>query len=58
MADRKSYVDVTVRLIVRADEGEEISHVIAEMDYSFKDTTGKAQIEDTEITDYNIVDSK
>jgi hypothetical protein len=58
MADRKVYVNVKVRLIIRADEGEEIQHILDEMDYSFKDTTGKAQIEDMEIQDYEITDSK
>ena len=58
MADRKVYVNVTVRLIIRADEGAEISNILDEMDYNFSDTTGKANIEDTEITNYDITDSK
>jgi hypothetical protein len=58
MADRKVYVEVKVRLILRVDEGEEISHVMDELDYSFSDTTGKAQVDDTEILDYDITDSK
>ena len=58
MADRKAYVEVKVKLIIRADEGEEISHILDEMDYNFSDTTGNATIEDTEILDYEIKDSK
>ncbi len=55
---RKVYVDVVARLIIRADEDIEIQNVLNEMDYNFKDTTGKADIEDSEIQDWNITDSK
>ena len=55
---RKVYVDVKVRLIINQDDGVETADVINEMDYSFTDTTGKATIEDTEIKDYEVTDSK
>ena len=55
---RKVYVNVTARLIIQANEGVEIQNIIDEMDYNFKDTTGKADIVDTEIADWNIQDSK
>jgi len=55
---RKVYVNVAVRLIINIDEGVEVSEVIDEMDYSFKDTTGKADIIDTEIRDHEVTDSK
>ena len=58
MADRKVYVEVRVRLVIRQDEGVETSDVIDEMDYSFADTTGQATIEDTEILGFEITDSK
>jgi hypothetical protein len=58
MSDRKVYVDVKVRLIIRQDDGVETSEVVNEMEYDFTDTTGNATIEDMEITDYQIVDSK
>lgn len=54
---RKVYVDVTVRLIIRADEGQDIDEVLQEMDYNF--TANKdcdADIEGTEITDWALVD--
>jgi hypothetical protein len=53
---RKVYVEVKVKLIINCDEGLEISQIIDEMDYSF--TTGKAEIEDTEILDHEVTDSK
>ena len=58
MADRKVYVNVTTRLIIRADEGVNITDVLNEMTYCFDSTTKDAVIEDTEITDYEITDSK
>lgn len=58
MADRKVCMTVTTKMIIRVDEGQEIGDVIDEMDYSFTDTTGNAQIEDTEIIEYSILDSK
>lgn len=58
MADRKVYVNVTTRLIIRADEGVSIEEVIHEMDYNFTSQTEGANIEDTEIQNYEITDSK
>lgn len=55
---RKVYVEVKVKLIIRQDDDAKIADVIDEMDYSFADTTGKATIEDTEILDYEVTDSK
>lgn len=55
---RKVYVEAKVKLIVRADDDADIDNVLSEMDYSFSDTTGKADIEDTEILDWDITDSK
>ena len=55
---RKIYVDVTTQLIIQADEGVEVNDILDEMDYNFNDTTGKADIVDTTITDYEITDSK
>jgi len=58
MNDRKVYVDVTVRLIIRADEGVEINGVLETMDYNFTSQSDGANIEDTEIQDWVITDSK
>jgi len=55
---RKVYVNVTTKIIVEADEGVDIEEVMSELDYNFEDTTGKANVIDTEITDYDITDSK
>lgn len=58
MADRKIVVEIKVKVSMRVDEGQEISQVVDEMDYSFYDDTGHATIEDTEILGYELMDSK
>ena len=58
MANRKVYLEMKVRLVVRVDEGTEVSNVVDEMEYDFQDTTGAATVEDTEILGYEITDSK
>jgi hypothetical protein len=54
---RKVFVEVKVALVINADEGVDISEVLAEMECSFPFDTG-ADIESTEILDSNITDSK
>jgi len=57
-APRKVAVTVKVLLRISVDEGAEITDLLNEMDYSFRDTTGKMDIEDTEVLDWNVEDSK
>lgn len=51
---KKLTLMVTVKLVVHADEDVSPSHVMEEVDYSFADTTGKADIVDTEITHWEV----
>jgi hypothetical protein len=55
---RKVTVDLTVRLKLNVDEGVEVSEIIDELEYDFNSTHDNATVEDTEITDYEVVDSK
>jgi len=55
---RKVYVNVTIKLIINVDEDIEIQEVLDNMFCKFEDTTTKAEIEDSEIIDYEIEDSK
>ena len=55
---RKVYIEVKARLIIYADEGVEISEVINEMGYDFTSRTKGADIMETEILDFEVVDSK
>lgn len=55
---RKVYVTVTTRLIIRADEDQNIDEVLENMDYNFTSLSDGAVIEYSEITDWEIQDSK
>jgi hypothetical protein len=55
---RKVYVNVTARLILSLEEGVQVQEVLDQMDYNFSSTTDNADIIDTEITNYEIADSK
>lgn len=50
MEYRKETVELTVRLVLGIQEGVSTVDVINELDYEFFDTTGKAEILDSEIT--------
>ena len=57
---RKVVVEVTTKLVIVVDEGVEIKELIGEMNYDFGFEPGenRATIEDTEIIDYEITDSR
>jgi len=55
---RKVTVKLEVRLVMSVDEGVEISNIVNELDYQINDTTTAADILDTEITDFEVEDSK
>lgn len=55
---RKIYVTVTTQLIINADDDQNISDVLSEMDYDFTSNTDGADIEDTEILNWEVTDSK
>ncbi len=55
---RKVTVELEMRVVMKVDEGVEISDVVNELDYQVNDTTSTADILDTEITDYEVIDSK
>jgi hypothetical protein len=56
---RKVTVEVKVKLVINMDEGLEVSDVIDEMEYDFTaNNEGAAYIEDMEILDHEVTDSK
>jgi len=55
---RKVTVKLEMRIVMLVDEGVEISEVINELNYEGNDTTTAADVLDTEITGYEVVDSK
>lgn len=54
---RKVTLRLEMRIVMSVDEGVEISEVVNELDYQVNDTTTAADILDTEITGYEVVDS-
>lgn len=54
---RKVTIKLQMRVVMSVDEGIEISEVVNELDYQVNDTTTAADILDTEITDYEVIDS-
>ena len=55
---RKVTVKLEMHLVMSVNEGVEIPDVVNELDYDIRDTTTAANILNTEITSYEIVDSK
>lgn len=50
-------LELQVKTILKVDEDIDISDVVNELDCSFNYATG-AEIVDTEITDYSLIDSR
>ena len=50
-------VELKVKLVMKVDEGVEISEVINELDYQF-DLPDSATLEDSEILDHEVKDSR
>lgn len=55
---RKVTVKLEMQVVMRVNEGVEISDVVNELDYDVRNTTTAADILDTEITGYEVIDSK
>lgn len=55
---RKVTVELKIKMLIRADEDKDISDVLSEMGYNFVYSEPGAEIVDTEIEDYEIIDSR
>jgi hypothetical protein len=55
---RKVTVELKIKVTMDVDEGVEIGDIISELDYEISDTTTQATIQDTEILDYEVTDSR
>ena len=51
-------VKVVVNLVIKADEDIEIGEIMDELEYNFTDTTTKAEVEDSEMVDYHVTNSR
>jgi len=55
---RKIPIKLEMQVVMRVNEGVEISDVVNELNYDVRDTTTAADILNTEITNYEVIDSK
>lgn len=55
---KKVTLKLTVKVLINADDDADIETVVNEFDYTISDTTTKADVIDTEITDMTIEDSR
>ena len=55
---RKVTVELKIKMLIHADEDKDISDVINEMGYNFVYSEPGADIIDTEIEDYEVIDSR
>jgi len=55
---RKITIKLEMQVVMRVNEGVEISDVVNELNYDVRDTTTAADILNTEITNYEVIDSK
>ena len=55
---RKVEVELKIKVLMVIDDGVEVGEIVDELEYEISDTTTQATIEDTEITNYEVKDSK
>ena len=55
---RKVHATVVVKVIMTLDDGVEVGTALDEMNYQFNISEEHGFIEDTEIVDFEVVDSK
>lgn len=55
---RKVEIEIKIKLSLRVYDGVEIEEIVNELDYDFYDTTGDADVLNTELLEFNVIDSK
>lgn len=55
---RKVSVGLKVKIIVNMDDGIDVHDVVSDLDFNFLSTTPFADVEDSTIMDYEVLDSK
>ena len=55
---KKVTVEIKIKALLSVNENTDIADVINELDYELNDTTTEADIIDTEIVDFEIIDSR
>ena len=55
---RKVTVELKIKLLIHADKNADLIDVLDDLDYKFTCNTTDAEIVDTQIEDYEIIDSR
>jgi hypothetical protein len=55
---RKVYTSVVVKVVMTLEEGVDVADAISDMDYQFNISEEHGFVEDTEIVDWDVQDSK
>jgi len=55
---RKVTVNVQVKVVLNMDEGVELNDVLSDLNYDITSSDDAYDVEDCEMVDYDIVDSK
>lgn len=58
MSTRKITVDLNVRLVLAVEEGVSVADAVSEMDYSFTPDEEHGNLVDSDIRNYDVIDSK
>jgi hypothetical protein len=55
---RKVFIKVEIKVVINLDEGIELSKIIENMDYDFVSNNDEADVIETELLGYEVIDSK
>ena len=58
MSDRRVIFHLTIKVVADVEEGISIDNIVSNLDYDINHPGEEATIYDTEIIDFNVVDSK
>ena len=55
---RKVYIELKVKVIATLEDGVEVGEFVQEINYNIRSTDDLGEVNDTEILDYEVKDSK
>ena len=58
MGYRKSTVQVTFNIDISVNDGVDVDEILNEMDYDFKTNTNEADVLDSEMTNFELIDAR
>jgi len=55
---RKVYIELKVKVVATLEDGVEVGEFVQEINYNIRSTDDLGEVNDTEILDYEVKDSK